>query len=449
MSTPTPHPLLTSLMQRLDEPVARYSELDLYYRGEQPLAFLSPEAKVALGQRFGRMASNICKLSVTALAERLRITGFTDDAASIWPDWIRNDLDQTSGVAHREALLLGDSFVIVWAGAFGRPKVTIESAKQVSVQRDPATRQITAAAKRWTTARTTEAVVYEPDRITHYRANTTGATVVGYDVVETIANPLGVVPVVGLQNSDRILDGYGTSEIDDIRPLVDGLNKLLVDMMTTSEYTGRPRRWATGIEVTEEQVIDEATGIPVMVDGEPVMREVNPFPEGNRMLLSEAENSKFGQLDAATLSGYETAVNVLLSQIMAVSTLPGHYLGVLHDNPSSADALRAAEASLTARAEARQATFGRAWESVAKLMVAVRDGRDPMQIDTRVQWADAATRSVAQEADAVVKLYQAGLLPQSYALKKLGYSDDDVIAIRTARRSESLDTAGVDLLRSA
>ena len=118
---------------------------------------------------------------------------------------------------------------------------------------------------------------------------------------------------------------------------------------------------------------------------------------------------------------------------MAVSTLPAHYVGVFTDNPASADALRAAEASLTARAEARQAQFGRAWEQVAKLMIAVRDGRDPSLIDDiRVQWADAATRSVAQEADAVVKLYAAGLLPRTYALSKLGYSDDEVAKIEAA-----------------
>jgi hypothetical protein len=446
MTTPTPHPLLTSLMQRLDEPVARYSELGLYYRGEQPLAFLSPEAKVALGQRFGRMATNIPRLAVTALAERLRVTGFSGDAADLWPDWLRNDLDQVSGIAHREALQLGDSYVIVWADVFGRPKVTIESANQVAVQRDPGTRQITAAAKRWTTAKTTEAMLYTPDSITHYRANTTGATTVGYDVVETITNPLGVVPVVGLQNSDLVLDGYGTSEIEDLKPLVDALNKLLIDMMTTSEYTGRPRRWATGIEVTEETVLGD-DGYPLRdEEGEIVTREVSPIPEGNRAMIAEQSEAKFGQLDAATLTGYETAVNVLLGQIMAVSTLPAHYVGVFTDNPASADALRAAEASLTARAEARQATFGRAWEQVAKLMVAVRDGRDPLQIEARVQWADAATRSVAQEADAVVKLHQAGLLPASYALAKLGYSDDEIAEIRTARRAEALDVAGINLV---
>jgi hypothetical protein len=114
--------------------------------------------------------------------------------------------------------------------------------------------------------------------------------------------------------------------------------------------------------------------------------------------------------------------------------LPSHYLGVLADQPASADALRASEASLTARAEARQATFGRAYEQVAKLMIAVRDGRDPNLIDDiRVQWADAATRSVAQEADAVVKLYSAGLLPASYALSKLGYTDDEIAKVQAAR----------------
>ena len=130
---------------------------------------------------------------------------------------------------------------------------------------------------------------------------------------------------------------------------------------------------------------------------------------------------------------------------MAVSTLPAHYVGVFTDNPASADALRAAEASLTARAEARQATFGRCWEQVAKLMIAVRDGRDPEHLEVRVQWADAATRSVAQEADAVVKLYLAGLLPASAALAKLGYSEDQIAEIRTTRRGEALDTAGLDL----
>ncbi|WP_422747912.1 phage portal protein [Mycobacterium sp. WMMD1722] len=441
--------LLTILLQRLNEPLARYADLDRYYDGKQPLAFLSPEAKTALGNRFGVMASNLPRLAVTALAERLRVTGFTGEAAGVWPDWLRNDLDQTSGVAHREALLLGDSYVIVWTDPFGRPRVTVESAKQVAVLTDPGSREVVAAVKRWedTQAKTTEAFVYLPDEIRHLRADQQGAVANGFHTVEVFPNPLGVVPVVNLRNTDRIVGDWGSSEVDDLKPLVDALNKSLADMMVTSEFVGRPRRWATGIELTEEPVFDDE-GAPVLdLDGQPVMREVNPIPEGHRAMISESDQAKFGQLNAADLSGYEASVRVILGQIMAVSTLPAHYVGVFTDNPASADALRAAEASLTARAEARQQTFGRAWEQVAKLMVAVRDGRDPAQVEARVQWADAATRSVAQEADAVVKLYQAGLLPISAALAKLGYSDDEITEIRTARRAEALDGAGVTLLR--
>lgn len=436
--------LLTTLLQRLDEPAARYAELDRYYTGRQPLAFLSPEAKTALGQRFGRMASNLPRLAVTALAERLRITGFAGDT-DVWADWIRNDLDQLAAVAHREALLLGDSYLIVWADAIGRPKVTVESARQVAVLTDPGTRQITAAVKRWETATTTEAVLYQPDIITRLRANQTGATTAGFVTVDEIANPLGVVPVVDLRNSDRILDCHGCSEIDDLMPLVDALNKSLADMMVTSEYVGRPRRWATGIELEERALLDD-DGKPIRdSDGQPVTEAVNPIPEGNRAMISENDAAKFGQLASADLAGYEASVRVLLGQIMAVSTLPAHYVGVFTDNPASADALRAAEASLTARAEARQATFGRAWEQVARLMIAVTDGREVDQIDVRVQWAEAATRSIAQQADAVVKLYQAGLLPASAALARLGYSDDEITEIRSARRAEALDSMAVDL----
>jgi hypothetical protein len=434
--------LLTALLQRLDEPVARYAELDRYYSGTQPLAFLSPEAKLALGNRFGRMASNIPRLAVTAIAERLRITGFSGDS-ELWGDWIANDLDQLSGLAHREALLLGDSFVMVWADQFGRPKVTVESARQVAVQTDPGTRQVVAAVKRWETPTTTEAVLYGPESITRLRANSTGATTSGFKVVEEIANPLGVVPVVPIRNSERILDDRGASEIADLMPLVDGLNKSLADMMVTSEYVGRPRRWATGIELTEEPILDESG----LETGQTTA--INPIPEGSRAMISEAPDAKFGQLPSADLAGYEASVRVLLGQIMAVSTLPAHYVGIMTDNPASADALRAAEASLTARAEARQATFGRAWEQVGRLIVAVRDGRDPEQIVVRVHWADAATRSVAQEADAVVKLHQAGLLPASYALAKLGYTEDEITEIRAARRGEALDTAGINLTNLA
>ncbi len=37
-------------------------------------------------------------------------------------------------------------------------------------------------------------------------------------------------------------------------------------------------------------------------------------------------------------------------------------------------------------------------------------------------WRDPSTPTVAQQADAIVKLYQAGVLPKEFARQKMGYS---------------------------
>lgn len=417
---------LTSNLQRLDEKAATYSRLTAYYEGRQQLTFLSPEARAALNNRLAAVSVNIPRLLVDSIAERLRITGCT--RPDTWTDWRRNDLDTMHRIAHREALLLGDAYVIVWARPDGSPLVTVESATQVAVTTHPATREVLSAVKRWEDRDGTHAVLYGPDKVERFHNPSTGSTTTGFRLVETLDNPLGTVPVVWLRNGDRLVD-RGISEMTDVLPLTDALVKLTTDMLTASEYAARPRRWASGVELTEDK------------DG----NVINPFPETDRMMISEAHETKFGQLAGTDLAGYEAAVNVVMRQISAISGLPEHLLGIGGDNPTSADSIRASEAALTARAEARQGTYGKAWDRVAALMTAVRTGVAPESVDVRMTWADPSTRSVAQEADAIVKLHAAGILPTTYALERLGYDATQIEAIRTARRTEALDVAGVDL----
>ncbi len=422
---------LHQLLQKLDEPAAKYNMLDKYYAGESPLAYLAPAALEALGNRLRKVSVNIPRLLVDSVCERLRVVSFT--GVDIANEWTRLDLDQTSRIAHREALILGNSWAIVWADRLGRPTVSIESAHQMTAITDPGTRRIRYAVKRWEDDKRTHAIVYGPDEIVRYRAEQTGATIHGFNVVETLANPLGIPPVVRFTNTARLLDD-GVSEMVDCLDLSDALMKLTTDMLVASEMGARPRRFATGVELVEAPVLDD-DGNPVLDgDGEPVLTEVSPIPEGSRALIAESSDAKFGQLPGADLAGYENAIGVIMRSISAVTGLPEHLLGIGGDNPTSADSIRASEAALTARAEARAAQFGQSWEDVARLVVAVRDGVDPQAIGTvRTQWADAATRSVAQEADATVKLVQAGILPVPYALAKLGYPDDEIAAITAAR----------------
>lgn len=417
---------LTHLLQKIDEKAGTYSILTAYYEGRQPLTFLAPEAREALNNRLQRVSVNIPRLLVDSISERLRITGISDPA--VWADWQANNLDSLHRVAHREALLLGDVYAVAWARGDGSPLVTIESATQMAVVTDPATREVVSAVKRWEDPSGTHAVLYGPETITRWHTPGAGATTTGFRKVETIENPLGVVPVVWFRNGDRLLD-RGISEMSDVLSLTDALTKLTTDLLTASEYAARPRRWASGVELVEDESGDVK----------------NPFPETDRMMISESHETKFGQLAGADLAGYENAINVVMRQISAVSGLPEHLLGIGGDNPTSADSIRASEAALTARAEARQGTFGKSWHRLAQLMAGIRHGVDPNGVDIRVTWADPSTRSVAQEADAVVKLFQSGLLPASYALARLGYTDAEISAIRAARRAEALDTAGLDL----
>lgn len=440
---------LTNIILALEAVQHTLVYLQNHFDGTNPLAFLAPEAKQTLGDRLGRLVVNVPRLVITSQAERLRITGWDGaDAEAVWQAWQGNDLDLRSYQAHSEALLFGRSYAFVWANPDGSPRVSIESARQCAVLADPGTRQITSAVKRWRTTTSTEAMLYLPDRIEHYRASA-GATSGGFNLVGVQDNPLAMVPVVQLTNEDRVAVSWGPfgidevayperllvgsavhSEIWDVIPLTDALNKILADALVTSEYVGRPRRWATGIELMEELKLDRQ-GNPVLDDdGNPVIITTNPIKETSRMMVSENDQAKFGQLDGARLDGYADAVNVIVQQIAAVSALPQHYLGQVANQPPSADALRASEASLVARCEQKQRSFGKAWRQVARLMMAVQSGVDPSEVEIAPIWAPADESSAAAEADSTVKLFQAGLLPASYALRKLGYTDSDIAQIR-------------------
>ncbi|WP_124712694.1 phage portal protein [Mycolicibacterium nivoides] len=431
---------LIELLQALDSRQYRYGLLDNYFEGVSPLSFLSREAKVAL-RNFDQLSSNLCRTAVVSLQERLRLSGV--EGADVWDLFEYSDLDQLAAQVHRDALLYGVGYVLCWTDVNGKPRATVEHPHQVAIIRDPVTRQIVSAVKRVRTKQTTEVWVYFADRVEHWTANTPSAGSAGYELVETVPHGLGVVPVVAIGDDDE------PSVIDDLTTIQDAINKLLLDMMVASEYAGRPRRYASGIELTEKPVVDD-DGNPVLDDDDqPVTEAVNPFPETNRMMISEDAGSRFGALPAADLKTFESGVHVLISQAMMVSGLPAHYVGLLQDSVTSADALRAAEAALVARAEARQRQYGVGWEQVARLLVAIRDGVDPDTVIARVVWSPADTRSQAQEADYAVKLYSAGILSRTSVLKRLGLTADEIAEELKHSTDEALAVADARALNMA
>jgi hypothetical protein len=434
--------LLLKLLNAADTQLARYSWLNSYYRGDQQNGFLTREQRDALGQRLSRLSVNIPKLAVTSLAERLHVNGFT--GVDVQDDWIRNDLDQVQDVIHREALTLGIGWAIVWAGPDG-VRVTAESAAQMTGIRDPGSRELVAVMKKWEDEKYTYATVFTPDKVYKLRSDRSGATTpASFHVYQTLDNPLGVVPCVAFVNTDRF-EEHGVSEIDDLADLVDGLNLALADLAIAQSFSARSKLAATGVTLKEVPVLDD-DGNPVVDNvGDPVMTVEQPFNSNDRILVAEGDNAKISVLNGSDLSGFEAAVRIWLSAIQAVTSLPASSLGILSDQPKSADALRAASQGLESKAQNRGGIFGRSWEQVARLIVAVRDTVDVADVHPRVVWRDFGVSSFGQLSDGVSKLHAERLISRSAALAMLGWDDDKILADRAAMRAEALDTQGLGI----
>jgi hypothetical protein len=168
-------------------------------------------------------------------------------------------------------------------------------------------------------------------------------------------------------------------------------------------------------------------------DGDEVA--VDPFANSDRTWLSEDVESKFGQFATSDLAAYDTLSHTLLSQIASLGSLPSHY--VFPDTaPTSGEEVKAKETSLVAKAESRITTFSRPFADVARLMIAIRDQRPVRSISAETVWADAATRTLAQDADGYTKMHAEGLISTDAALSRMGWSPEQIEDDRVLRMRE-------------
>jgi hypothetical protein len=425
----------------LDSRTGTLDRLARYYSGTQGIAFLSPAAREAIGDRLRELPVNLTRVAVDVLAERLAVQGFrvggVDDDAGLWRLWTDSRMVTGSAAGHLDSLLYGTGYVSVWTDAARRVRICPESPRQVVVTLDPQTGEPVSAVKRWHERRRGRAVVFEPDTVTRLRTasevvEASGLPVDGWQVVDVLPNALGEVPVTPLPNRPRTGLPLGESEVLDALPLVDALSKLTQDMVVVSEAHSRPRRWATGLEVQE----DEA--------GNPV----NPFAESpERVWQAEDAAVRFGEFPASSLASFVEGTGVLLRQIAAVTAVPPAVLGLTSDSPASAEALRASEAGLVARARQRQTVLGEAWSRVGRHALIARDGVErPAFRDVEVSWMDSESRSEIVAADRAAKLHALGV-PLAAILDDLGWSPQRIEQVLAARRAEALDDLPVALLR--
>lgn len=406
-----------------------------YYNGVQPLNLASDKFRKAFGPTYGAFADNFCKLVVQAVDERLTVDGFrwNDDTGSkkAWRIWQANKLDSMSQRAHRESLVKGDCPVIVGPSPVAGmlPIIRPQEPEQVVIAYGDDPLERLCAMKRWHTVDDRVlATLYFPDRIEKYERvqRPTGSTWTPRIVDGEpwpLPHDLGVVPVVALVN-DPDLENDGASEIASVIPLQNALNKMLVDMLVSAEYSAFRQRWITGMEIP----IDPETQKPV----EPFRAAVD------RLWVARDKEARFGDFDQTDLAPYVKGIELLIQHIASTTRTPPHYLMGQSGAFPSGESLKSTETGLVAKAHRRMRDFGEAWEEVMRIAFrASGDLKRSEHESGETIWRDPEYRTEGEHIDALLKLASLDV-PREQLWEDAGYSPQQIERFAELRSAADL-----------
>lgn len=423
-------------LERIEQRTHALGGLRKHWQGRPDTAFMSEASRDALDDRLGRLSINFPRLLVTSYVDRMNLTGWKGEDGN--PDsaaWARHraaGLVARSELLHTDRLMYGAAYVTVWPEPSG-PAVVLDNPFSMTVDEDPLTGTVRRAVRTWKHRGRQHALVIEADTITRWETSAPDLGSAGeWRVVgrpmDSAFSADGLVPVVPFIRRMSTDDHDGTSVAADILDLTDAENKLMADAMVTSESYARPRRWATGLEIQED---DEG-------------REIDPFAKG-RSLQSEDPETKFGQFDPARLDSYADMSATITQMVGAMTGLPAHYLGLHGDQPAAAEGVRAAEAQLTSRVFSELRAMDAPWSRVAGLLSLAGDRdliRPPL---LEPVWASPEIRTPGQASDAAAKLHGIGVPLRSLLTNTMGWTPDQVDAALDARRGDLVDRAAANI----
>jgi hypothetical protein len=401
---------------------ARYTKPERYYRGQHDLAYATEKFENAFGSLFREFAMNLCPAVCDAVRDKLRITGFRRNAGTgsrnagtlartsaeheniathteVDHVWHRNRMQLRAGEVHREALVSGDAYAIVWPDDEGKAAIYPNRAANVSVTYDEdRPGRIIRAAKFWRTADMhTRLNLFYPDRIERYiTAKPSEATLPDHrDFVPfvqsssfslsgsdhqtsppaphaeacTLNNPFGVVPVFHFANNADV-GAFGRSELESAIPVQDGLNKSVLDMLVAMEYSAYRQRWASGIEID--------------LDNEGNL--IAPFKAGvDHLWVTQNPEARFGDFGTANLDQFLKVKDSFRVDMASVTGTPMYYLLPHTRGFPSGEAILRAESRFIAKVRDRQFAFGQTWSDIMQFAARI-DGLGDLQLET--EWED-------------------------------------------------------------
>lgn len=201
-----------------------------------------------------------------------------------------------------------------------------------------------------------------------------------------------------------------------------------------AEFAAFPQKWLLG---TDAETINDGNRYSAAMG---VMQEVAKDPDG--------DSPTIWQSPQLTMQPHIDYMRSLAAQFAGETDLPLSSLGVVSDNPSSAEAIYAAKEDLVIDAQNLNRSNAQALRNVALMALAVSHGTDwATERDAghgvEPMFRDEARPSVVSMSDALLKQVQAipWLADTDVALEMLGYNEEQRQRMQSDKKRAQADAA--------
>lgn len=156
---------------------------------------------------------------------------------------------------------------------------------------------------------------------------------------------------------------------------------------------------------------------------------------------SEGEVPQFGQLAQGSMQPHTDYMRSLAARFSGETNVPVSQLGIIHDNPSSAEAIYAASEPLIMEADDLNEGNGEALRNIARMVVAAVkdksfDELDDSELDITPIFRNPAMPSIVSQADAMVKIASVApwITETDVFLEQLGFDEGTRERLNSDRR---------------
>ncbi len=335
-----------------------YNALFNYYDGEQPLVYTAKRLQEIFKDLDAYFAENWCSVVVDSARDRinLREIQVSTNVDSQWREiWEASEISLESDDVHEATLVAGEGYFIAWKDTDGVMQGYHNDPRLVHLfyeKSEPRKKKF--GAKWWVDdGERLSMTLYYADHLEYYRSRNKAKNVQEFTSLEapgknpTAENPFGEIPVFHYRMGQRKVK----SDLKNVVPIQNGINKLLTDMMVTAEFGAFPQRYV----ISNAEVNGKLKNSP---------NEVWDLPAGDGV----GQQTMAGQFAASDLDNYLKGIDNMATAISSITRTPKHYFFSVGSNLSG-EALIAMEAPLNKKAQDRIDRFVPVWKQVTLFML--------------------------------------------------------------------------------